>query len=389
MRGRARRRSLGAVAVLAPLAVALALTVFSADGAADAAYTIQSIETWVSAPNGNQLYTRIVQPSPSLYPGQRFPAVIPIPGGTGDGAPLAGNPAYRDLAAGGFVVIAFNAEGRGNGLPGNLLSEGDEDCNGFLHQDDLKAVIEFAAGRPNVDVDNIGVATSSFGIAIGAGALGRYPSLHVAYLVDNEGPHDSRVITFYDVGPERQVCGHWSTVTDPSPENEAFWAKREAVRHIGGYRGRYLRMQAEVDHAQGAGYFRHAIEMVNAATGTQYGGAGSAAWTRMNGSDLGNPVNTVYPLGDLSHYPVWVSDRVADHPDLEVAYIREMAALVNGPVGGTVEAPDGEGSPSEVAESSDGASWPPYAAIAGAAAAGGTLLLAASAVWAARRSRHS
>jgi len=362
VKGRARNLVLAATAALAALAPA----VLSAGGTADAAYTIQTIETWVSAPNGNQLYTRIVQPAPSLYPGQRFPAVIPIPGGTGDGAPQADNPAYRDLAASGFVVIAFNAEGRGNGLPGNLLSEGSDDCNGFLHQDDLKAVIEFAAGGPNVDAGNIGVATSSFGIAIGAGALGRYPSLPVAYLVDGEGPHDSRVITFYDVGPERQVCGHWSTATDPSPENQAFWAEREAVRHIGGYRGRYLRMQAEVDHAQGAGYFRHAIEMVNAATGTPYGGAGSAAWTRMNGSELGNPVNTVYPLG--GGYPVWVSGRVSDHPGLEIAYIREMAAPANGPVGGTVEAPDGEGSPSEAAEPSGGASWPRYAAIVGIAA---------------------
>jgi len=371
------------MAALAPLAVALALAVFSADGAAGTAYTIQSVETWVSAPNGNQLYTRIVQPTPSLYPGQRFPAVIPIPGGTGDGAPLANSPAYRDLAASGFVVITFNAEGRGNGLPGNLLSEGEEDCNGFLHQDDLKAVIEFAAGGPNVDAGNIGVATSSFGIAIGAGALGRYPSLPVAYLVDNEGPHDSRVITFYDVGPERQVCGHWSTVTDPSPENQAFWAEREAVRHIGGYHGRYLRTQAEIDHAQGPGYFRHAIEMVNAATRPQYGGAGSAAWTRMNGSDLGNPVNTVYPPDDPIGYPVWVSDRVSDHPGLEITYIREMAALANGPVGGTAEAPAAEASPAEMAEPSHGSS-PPYAAMAGAAA-GAALLLAAGGWYARRR----
>jgi len=376
--GRARNLVLAAVA-------ALALAVLAADGTADAAYTIQTIETWVSAPNGSQLYTRIVQPTPSLYPGQRFPAVIPIPGGTGDGAPLANSPAYRDLAASGFVVIAFNAEGRGNDLPGNLLSEGSEDCNGFLHQDDLKAVIEFVAGRPNVDAGNIGVATSSFGIAIGAGALGRYPSLPVAYLVDNEGPHDSRVITFYDVGPERQVCGHWSTVTDPSPENQAFWAEREAVRHIGSYQGRYLRMQAEVDHAQGPGYFRHAIEMINAATRPQYGGAGSAAWTRMNGSDLGNPINTVYPLGDSGGYPAWVSGRVSNHPGLEIAYIREMAALVSGPVGGMAEAPTTEASPAVMAESSGGSS-PPYAAMAGAAA-GAALLLAAGGWYARRRWR--
>jgi hypothetical protein len=195
-----------------------------------------------------------------------------------------------------------------------------------------------------VNAANIGVETSSFGIAIGAGALGRYPSLPVAYLVDQEGPHDNRVITFYDVGRETAVCGHLSTVTDPSPENVAFWAEREAVRYIGAYPGRYLRMQAEIDHAQGAGYFRHAIEMVNAATKPEYGGSGSASWTRMNGSDLANAVNAVYLLGEPSQYPTWVSGRLSDHPGLNLAYDREMAGLVGVPVGGTAQPPDGSDS---------------------------------------------
>jgi len=302
-------------------------------------YIIEAIETWVTAPNGNDLYTRIVRPVPALYPGRRFPTLITIPGGTGDGAPLANNPGYRDLAARGFVVIAFNAENRGTGEPGNLQSEGTEDCNGFLHQDDLKAVVEYAAALPDVDAANVGVETSSFGIAIGAGALGRYPELPVAYLVDQEGPHDNRVITFYDAGHEVPVCGHLSTVTDPSPSNVAFWSEREAVRYIDAYPGRYLRMQAEIDHAQNPGYFRHAIEMVNAATRSQYGGTGVALWTRMNGNDLANPINTVYPLGDPSQYPMWVSGRLSDHPGLNFTYIREMAALSGASVGGIAELP--------------------------------------------------
>ncbi|MFH0980409.1 MAG: hypothetical protein V2A79_02590 [Planctomycetota bacterium] len=292
-------------------------------------FTIESVETWVTAPNGNQLYTRIVQPVPALYPGQRFPALMAIPGGTGAGAPLADNPGYRAFAASGFVVVVFNPEGRGTGQPGNLRSQGTENCNGFIHQDDLKAVAEFTAARSNVNPRNIGLETASFGIAIGAGALGRYPTLPVAYLVDQEGPHDNRVITFYDAGHEVAVCGHWSTVTNPSPGNVAWWAEREAVRHIGGYPGMYLRMQAEIDHAQGPGYFRHAIEMINAATRSAFGGAGSARWTRMNGSDLGNPVNRTYPLGDPSLYPVWVSGRLADHLGINLDYDREMSLLAN------------------------------------------------------------
>jgi hypothetical protein len=342
------------------------------------AYTTQTIETWIAAPDGNQLYTRMVRPVPALYPGQRFPALITVPGGTGAGAPLADSPAYRQLAGSGFVVVAFNAEGRGTGLPGNLQSEGAENCNGFLHQDDLKAVVEHAANLPNVDAGNIGVETSSFGIAIGAGALGRYPSLPVAYLVDQEGPHDNRVITFYDAGHEKAVCGHLSTVTDPSPENEAFWAEREAVRYIGIYPGRYLRMQAVIDHAQNPGYFRHAIEMINAATAPQYGGTGSAEWTRVNGRDLGNPVNTVYPLGDPSQYPVWVPGRLANHPGLNITYIREMAGL--GGVGGVAELPA-----LDPAAAVDGRGTLPVIALALAGAAGGAALLLAATAWHTRR----
>ena len=342
---------------------------------APATYAIETIETWVTAPNSNDLYTRIVRPVRALYPDQRFPALIAIPGGTGAGAPLAGNQGYRNLAAGGFVVVAFNAEGRGTGAPGNLVSEGAENCNGFVHQDDLKAIVEYAAALPNVDATNIGVETSSFGIAIGAGALGRYPSLPVAYLVDHEGPHDNRVITFYDAGHETAVCGHLSTVTDPSPANVAFWAEREAVRYIDTYPGRYLRMQAEIDHAQNPGYFRHAIEMVNAATHSQYGGTGTALWTRMNGSDLANPINTVYPLDDPFQYPTWVSDRLSSHLGLNITYIRGMAAFSDASVGGIADLLG-------AAESGDSPTRTYVALAAGAAAA---LAAVAVGAWYARR----
>ncbi len=373
-------RPLAAILIVAATAAAAALlapAVGLTAAAPAATYTIEAVETWVTAPNGNDLYTRVVQPVPALYPGQRFPALIAVPGGTGAGAPLADSPGHRNLAAGGFVVIAFNAEGRGSGAAGNLRSEGTEDCNGFVHQDDLKAIVEFTATLPNVDDTNIGVETSSFGIAIGAGALGRYPSLPVAYLVDQEGPHDNRVITFYDAGHETAVCGHLSTVTDPSPANVAFWSEREAVRYIDSCPGRYLRMQAEVDHAQNPGYFRHAIEMVNAATDSQYSGTGTALWTRMNGSDLGNPINTVYPLGDPSQYPTWVTGRLSDHPGLNFTYIREMAALTDPSVGGLAELPgaaQGEDSPA--------GAYPALAAGAAAALAG-----VAAGVWYARRRR--
>jgi hypothetical protein len=155
----------------------------------------------------------------------------------------------------------------------------------------------------------------------------------------------------------------------------ALGAAREAVRYIDSYAGRYLRMQAEFDHAQNPYYFRHTIEMVDAATHSQYGGSGTALWTRVNGSDLNNPIDTVYPLGDPSQYPTWVAGRLSNHPGLNFTYIREMANLSDPSVGGLAELPDaaqGDDSPARA-----------YSALAvGAAAA---LAGVAAGVWCARR----
>jgi hypothetical protein len=308
----------------------------------DSTYTTETIETWLPAPNGNLLYARIVQPVPALYPGQRFPALIAIPGGIGPGAPLADNPGYRGLAAEGFVVVVFNAEGRGTGQPGNLRSQGTENCNGFIHQDDLKAVIDYAHARPNVVGDNIGVMTSSYGITMGAGCLGRYATLPVKYLIDNEGPSDNYVTSFepwaLDSDPNNdrhqsayQMFGHWSVLRDPSAANQAWWSQREATRFIGQVRCRYLRVQAEWDHAQppnvqwpGFDYYplwypgKHTVDMVNLAT------QGRAAWTRVNAASIGNPPNQTY---DHDHPPVFYGQSMSTHPDEPPRIVREQAAM--------------------------------------------------------------
>ncbi len=36
------------------------------------------------------------------------------------------------------------------------------------------------------------------------------------------------------------LFGHYSAYRDPSPENQAFWAEREADKFIGAFRGTYL-----------------------------------------------------------------------------------------------------------------------------------------------------
>lgn len=284
-----------------------------------ATFAVELREAWIPDTHGQKLHTRLLQPVAAQSPGKCFAGLIPIPGGTGDGAPQADAPLYRNLAASGFVIVAFNAPGRGNGRLGNLRSGGQQNFNGFVDQDALKAVVEFTAKLQNITKNNIGIQTSSFGISMAAGALGRYPNLPVKYLLDVEGPSECFNIAFetyaLDADPSNdrheefhRKTGYYCTTRDASPGNEAWWAEREAIRFIGKIRARYLRAQNQWDHAQPPNLRypkwdyppkwyqnKHAVDMINAAT------KGSSPWTRMNGSRIGpppfqpgNPPNTTY-----------------------------------------------------------------------------------------------
>ena len=273
-------------------------------------------DVWVTHPGENvEIYTRVLRPDPAGYPGEAFPAVIMVAGGTGAGAPALDRSKYRDLASQGLVVVAFNLPGRGTGQPGNLTSGGEEDFNGFAGQDALKAVIDFVIDIDGVDRGNLGVLTNSYGIAVGAGTVGRYPDLPVAWLVDMEGPSDSLIVACYYCDREFGMGGHMSTTTDPSPENVAWWDEREAYRFIGDFRGEYLRVQAWHDHVQPEGLHLHALQMNDAALN------GGVAWVRLNGSDMGNAANQFYEDGEVA----WLPGRMADYRDLDVSYILEMA----------------------------------------------------------------
>lgn len=294
-------------------------------------------EYWVSAPNSNRLYTRVIQPRSNLYPNQKFPAVIFVPGGLGAGAP-----ANKGLAQRGFVEVNWNAEGRGANVPGNWRSDGIENHNGFIHQDDLKAMLEFVHTLPNVVDNNVGVSTSSYGITMGAGCLGRYRDLEVKFLLDVEGPHNNFVTSMEpwsldaDTSNDRwrsayQVFRHYSLWRDSSDTNRTWWAEREAIRFIDSMWCYYMRVQAEYDHvqppnAQWPGFYyppvwyqnKHAVDMVNGAV------RGSAPWVRMNGSTIGNPINATY---DSLSPPTYYSGTMASHPGEEINLLLELAAM--------------------------------------------------------------
>lgn len=295
------------------------------------------------APSGNRIYGLIRRPDPALHPGLCFPAVVLVPGGINSGRLLANGHDAKLLAEAGMVVLSFNAEGRVDKAPEDIASEGTEDYNGPRHQDGLCEIVKYAMELGYVIPDNVGIKTQSYGITMGAGCAGRHPEIPIKYLIDGEGPPNSFVTCHeplaLDGDPSNDkhelvhgIMGHYSTYRDPSPENQTFWDEREAERFIGGFRGRYLRLQARWDHAQPPRseteipafhqpplwwHNKHTTDMVNAAV------AGGVLWVRVNLLEHGNPVNATY---DVDHHPVYLRGELADKP-WGVRAILEMARM--------------------------------------------------------------
>jgi hypothetical protein len=281
-------------------------------------------EGWITAPDGNKIFVRSAFPTK----GGPHPAVIMVPGGIGSGTTLIEAPTTTALIAKGYAVITFNPEGRGSGQRGDLTSEGSEDYNGHIQQDDLKSVIESAQTFTFVDAKSVGVVSLSYGVSLAAGCLARYaddPAVrNIRFFVDTEGPSDSYVImadpwllddvsvndktqNLYDLF-QRYSLYYDETYLSLNPSSptvladNAWWSERAALEYIGSIKVPYLRLQSEWDHMQppNATYLvgfdrpplwyqnKHAVDMLNAATN------GSCPWTRINGSDIGNAPNATY-----------------------------------------------------------------------------------------------
>lgn len=240
----------------------------------------QSQEFYFDNPTSEaRLWAKVYYP-PEADGKQKYPGLVMIPGGLGCGSNFENAPdGPSDFAGEGFVVMIFDPDSRGN-------SEGDEDYNGIIHQDGLNELLKQLVADPHVDPDNIGVFTSSYGIALGAGALGRYPdNPTVHYLVDGEGPCDRFYITKYD-------DPHFLEIFDGHTTNdEEWWDEREAYRTVRTYPGIYLRLQTELDHVHREDK-GHALLMIESATSGAYGGFGVCSWTRINGDE--NTPDTVY-----------------------------------------------------------------------------------------------
>jgi hypothetical protein len=302
----------------------------------------------VQGPTGNTIYGMTRRPDPAKYPDLCFPAVVLVPGGINPGRLLAYGRDAEVLAGSGMIVATFNAEGRVDDSPEDLRSEGAEDFNGFRQQEGLCAVVKCVMEMPGVYAENVGISSQSYGITMAAGCAGRHPEIGIKYIVDGEGPPNSFVtchgarflggdMAKYET--VKKIFDRLATWQDGSQENREWWAEREAIQFIGDFKGYYVRLQAEWDHAQppenpsqltdynhpngwpGGGpawwHNKHTADIVNAAV------AGCVPWVRVNLPQQGNLVNAAYGEEDM---PVFLPGELADKP-WAVWAILEMAQM--------------------------------------------------------------
>lgn len=246
--------------------------------------------------NGNQIGIHIVKPDGD----GPFPVLIGIAGG--DGMYAFNQLELPDrLREQGIVTVDFAPQGRGD-------SEGQDNFHGYVHQDDLKAVVDFVSQLSFAQEDNIGVISFSYGVVLATGALSRYPEMPIAFLIDWEGPscpgkdfqrgienNESwaiNTISLFSSGEEitadeyGEFRIHGGAISD-----ETYWAERDASHFAKDLPCPYLRVQFAVDHVQGP-YKYHMMEIINAAT------EHSNQWTRCND----NPANLIYTEDELSKY---------------------------------------------------------------------------------------
>ena len=248
--------------------------------------------------NGNQIGIRIMKPDGD----GPFPVLIGVAGGDGMfafGSELSELP--TSLHEMGIMTVDFAPQGRGD-------SEGQDNFNGTVHQDDLKAIVDFVSRLPFVQQDNIGILSYSYGVVLATGALARYPEMPIAFLIDWEGPSCpgrdvqrglennepwvKNIVLLFSGKAElsseeySEFMLHGGSISD-----EAYWLERDAAHFAEDLPCPYLRVQFDNDHVQGT-YKYHMMEIINAATEK------SGQWTRCND----NPANIIYSEAELSQY---------------------------------------------------------------------------------------
>jgi pimeloyl-ACP methyl ester carboxylesterase len=258
---------------------------------------------WVVNPtSGVKLWVEVIHPSE--WSGAPLPTLVLVPGGTDDSSAFTdGRQSGQHLADDGYVVVAFDADGRGR-------SSGAEDQCGYIHQDGLVAVLHFAALLPEVDPKRIALSSYSYGVTMCTGALARHPDVPVLFYIDWEGPANRDDTGGCDEDHTGHLQGH-------PCDDEEFWREREASAFATRIRVPYQRLQTASDHAQPD--VDHALLMIANATDFRYGGHGVAPWTRLNDVEP----NTVYTAARPPDLPA----RSGNLMDLTSRYAAELFEL--------------------------------------------------------------
>ncbi len=260
---------------------------------------------WVTNPtSGANLFVQIL--TPDNWNGEALPALVLIPGGSGDSSHFIKKAVQtKELLDAGFALIIFDPDGRGK-------SEGAEDDNGFTHQDGLAAIINYAATQPEIDSEQIGMVSYSYGVTMATGTITRHPELPIQFLIDWEGPANRNDTGGCDADNLGHLKGH-------SCDDEDFWGEREASTFALKIQVPYQRLQSEEDHVQPDN--DNALLMINNATAEEYGGHGQASWTRLNTL----APNAIY---DLNAPPSMLSNQEAKNTNtLIISITKELFAL--------------------------------------------------------------
>jgi dienelactone hydrolase len=219
-----------------------------------------------------------------------MPAVILVPGGTGSKSsflqkysPISNYSIAEKYAAEGFVVVIFSVDGRG-------ASSGEENYNGYIHQDGLYEIYRFTRDLGPVEKDNIGIVSYSYGVVMATGMIARYQP-PIKYYAEWEGPVNRFYVTVGCNGNQNPKDSN--APGSFSCNDEDHWIEREALRFVPYMNIDYfLIVQSEKDHVQP--YVKHSVEINNLAIK-------SLKWVRVNGSE--NQINKIYSDQTLPTLP--------------------------------------------------------------------------------------
>jgi hypothetical protein len=257
--------------------------------------------------SGCSLYVHVHRPV-TASEANRLPGVVLVPDSLYPGAVFDADGLADEIAADGFVVLHFDADGRGQ-------SPGAEDYCGSIHQDGLHACLSALARRTDVDTLRLGLLSQGYGVTMAAGELARYPVPATSFLIDDGGPAD-----------RYQTCTDSGGPVPVAPDSNPFWQDREAARFAKQVPSAWLRVQTQTSHNPRIPDNRDCIALMDSATDTADGGSGISRWTRVDDSVMNRP-NQVY--ADTNR-PAVIPDAQEYHTPLRyLLYLRE---LTHGPV---------------------------------------------------------